>query len=114
MKLHVPPRLMLPETNNRAFKSAFRKGFISGFYGYSIKDCPYGDQRTWYGGVTFARAFWRYWEEGFKQGLMFDRERKYEHQKAEAALRKKKTEAQANDMPEMRAADVVRGPDEEP
>lgn len=48
------------------FLGAFKKGYRCAEDGGKINDNPYGDQRTWFGGVTFARGFWKAWNSGFE------------------------------------------------
>lgn len=52
---------------NRAFESARNKGRQAFLAGQGLDANPYGDDRTTRGGVTFARAFWRTWREGWKE-----------------------------------------------
>lgn len=52
---------------NKAFASAEAKGAKARQEGKPITANPYGDDRTWYGGVTFARAFWRSWRRGWQE-----------------------------------------------
>lgn len=51
---------------SRAFQSALRKGYEAFHAGEKKTACPYTDHRTWYGGVTFSRAFIKRWEEGWE------------------------------------------------
>ena len=53
---------------NKAFLGAYHKGIVAGRDGKTIRDCPYGDWRTYRGAVTFSRAFIKYWEEGLEAG----------------------------------------------
>jgi hypothetical protein len=46
--------------------AARRKGAIAASEGKSIEANPYSDARTYRGSVTFSRAFWRAWREGWK------------------------------------------------
>ena len=48
-----------------AFLAAYRKGYQARLDGKSEKSCPYKDHRTWYGGITFSRAFIHRWEDGW-------------------------------------------------
>lgn len=50
---------------NRAMASVFRKGALAAVEGEPLDALPYGDDRTYRGGVTFARAFQRAWCEGW-------------------------------------------------
>jgi hypothetical protein len=50
---------------NRAFDGAERKGREARDRGEPVSKNPYGDERTHYGGVTFARGFWRAWKRGW-------------------------------------------------
>ncbi len=52
---------------NKAIEGARRKGREARKQGKNQTDNPYGDARTWYGGVTFARAFRRAWDAGWKE-----------------------------------------------
>lgn len=49
---------------NRSHAGAYKKG-VKAFYLGDGRN-PYGDQRTWHGGVTWARAYWRAWQQGFE------------------------------------------------
>lgn len=49
-----------------ALEAARAKGARACREGKSIEDNPYGDSRTYRGSVTFARAFWRAWRNGFQ------------------------------------------------
>jgi hypothetical protein len=49
-----------------AFDGARNKGALARIEGKPISANPYGDARTWHGGVTFARAFWRAWRVGWQ------------------------------------------------
>ena len=56
----------LPYTRNRVFLSAFRRGIRDRLAGKSRQQNPYPDHSTFYhNGVTFSRAFRRYWTEGW-------------------------------------------------
>ena len=56
-----------PRTRNRAFQSAFRRGVRDRLAGVPPARNPYPDHGTYYhNGVTFSRAFRRYWTEGWK------------------------------------------------
>jgi hypothetical protein len=56
-----------PDTRNRAFQSAFRRGIRDRLAGVSRRRNPYPDHGTFYhNGVTFSRAFRRYWTDGWK------------------------------------------------
>lgn len=48
------------------FESAYQKGRRARREGKSIDANPYGDWRTRRGRITFARAFWRTWREGWE------------------------------------------------
>ena len=50
---------------NRAFLSAYNKGRMSARWGLSKSSNPYPDKRNRKGGVTFSRAFRRFWERGY-------------------------------------------------
>lgn len=50
-----------------AFEGAYRKGFEAGAASLPKRN-PYGDYRTWYGGITFSRAFQQHWERGYMHG----------------------------------------------
>lgn len=52
--------------SNKAFEAARRKGLVAALNGQPESDNPYGDERTNRGSVTFARAFWRAWREGWR------------------------------------------------
>lgn len=57
---------MRPTTKNRAFLSAYMKGFNAGAGGAKRSSCPYDDHRgNYHEMVTFSRAFIRYWMEGY-------------------------------------------------
>ena len=51
---------------NPAMASAYRKGMQAHAGGQPITACPYGDQRTGRGAVTFSRAFIKAWGRGWK------------------------------------------------
>ena len=56
-----------PDTRNRAFQSAFRRGIRDRLAGVSRRRNPYPDHGTFYhNGVTFSRAFRRYWTDGWE------------------------------------------------
>lgn len=55
------------QIKNRAFRSAYIKGAKCAIRNGSLEENPYGDARTYYGGVTFARAFWKCWNRGFER-----------------------------------------------
>jgi hypothetical protein len=56
-----------PHTRNRAFQSVFRRGIRDRLAGASRQQNPYPDHGTFYhNGVTFSRAFRRYWTDGWK------------------------------------------------
>ena len=50
---------------NKALSGAYRKGVRAFMEGKPCK-APYSDARTWYGGVTWSRAFIRMWEDGWR------------------------------------------------
>jgi hypothetical protein len=52
---------------NKALASAERKGAEARRSGEPRSANPYGDARTLDGSVTFARAFWRAWDRGWRQ-----------------------------------------------
>jgi hypothetical protein len=60
-----------PIRGNRAFLAAYRKGHAARMAGEPFSANPYPDGRNDRGGVTFSRAFGRYWERGW---LVADRE----------------------------------------
>lgn len=47
------------------FKPARIKGAEARAAGHALETNPYGDARTMRGAVTFARAWWRAWREGW-------------------------------------------------
>ena len=56
-----------PPTRNRAFQSAFRRGIRDRLAGQPCQRNPYPDHGTFYhNGVTFSRAFRRYWTDGWE------------------------------------------------
>ncbi len=56
-----------PPTRNRAFQSAFRRGIRDRLAGTPRQRNPYPDHGTFYhNGVTFSRAFRRYWSDGWE------------------------------------------------
>lgn len=57
---------MLPSTKNKAFLSAYGKGWDAAENGYSPDSCPYTDHRTKSGAITFSRAFMKYWIMGYE------------------------------------------------
>lgn len=59
---------MRPQTRNKAFLSAYGKGYQAGLDGKERRDCPYSDHRTYRGSTTFSRAFIHYWEDGWRDG----------------------------------------------
>lgn len=60
-------RIEIPEEqfNNPAFKGAFRKGAIAAVNGEPVSNCPYDPENYGSQGVTFARAFYYRWMEGY-------------------------------------------------
>jgi len=60
-------RIEIPEDkfNNPAFKGAFRKGALAAVNGEPRSSCPYDRDNYGSQGVTFSRAFWRKWMEGY-------------------------------------------------
>ena len=62
--LNLGPLPGLPRTNNRAFIGAYKKGYYAARTD-KPRVTPYGDWRTYHGGVTFSRAFIRYWLRGY-------------------------------------------------
>lgn len=60
-----------PATRNRAFLSAWWKGWYAGLSGAAIEECPYPDKRAGNHGqiVTYSRAFRAYWIAGRLAGL---------------------------------------------
>lgn len=56
----------LPTLANRSQLGAWRKGVKAALFGPEHN--PYGDARTYRGGVTFARAFSKRWDEGYARG----------------------------------------------
>jgi hypothetical protein len=52
--------------SNKALDSARRKGAVARKEDERITQNPYGDARTHNGSVTFARAFFRAWEDGWR------------------------------------------------
>jgi hypothetical protein len=50
-----------------AFDGAYDKGQRAFADGKPRSDNPYGDQRTDRGSVTFARAFYRAWDDGWRE-----------------------------------------------
>jgi len=55
----------VPDFNNPAFRGAWEKGVRSYLMGDSRDANPYDRDQFGSQGVTFARAFWRRWNEGF-------------------------------------------------
>ncbi len=51
--------------SNKALDSARAKGAAARRAGEPKTANPYGDARTHSGSVTFARAFWRAWADGW-------------------------------------------------
>lgn len=54
--------------SNKALEAAKRKGYQAAARGESRSSCPYADKRNSNSGgrgVTFSRAFQRYWHEGY-------------------------------------------------
>lgn len=52
---------------NKAYDGAHRKGRSARDRGIPETESPYGDHRTWAGGVTFSRAFLRAWLAGWRE-----------------------------------------------
>jgi len=52
--------------SNPAFAGAWRKGAEAAVAGRPISSCPYDRDNYGSQGVTFSRAFWRRWVEGYK------------------------------------------------
>jgi len=50
----------------KPFLSAFMKGRQARLDGKPASDNPYDDKRTYRGSVTFSRAWWRSWKEGWE------------------------------------------------
>lgn len=53
---------------NRAFNRAWERGREDASLGRPRTANPYPDTRTENGSVTFSRAFWRKWDEGWCYG----------------------------------------------
>lgn len=52
---------------SKAMDAAVAKGRKAAQEGKPRSANPYGDDRTWNGGVTYARAFWKRWNEGWEE-----------------------------------------------
>lgn len=50
---------------NRSHQGSYKKGVRAFHAGQPIDANPYGDDRNWHGGVTWARAYWRNWHDGW-------------------------------------------------
>jgi len=59
-------QLDVPEFNNPAFRGAWEKGARAAVRGEPREDCPYDRDQFGQQGVTFARAFWNRWMDGYK------------------------------------------------
>jgi hypothetical protein len=59
---------------NRAHAGAYKKGVRAFKEGRPRSANPYGDQRNWHGGVTWARAFWKNWDWGWENAQIQNRE----------------------------------------
>lgn len=53
------------EFSNKAFRGAFQKGVKARKAGKGRHQNPYKDYRTDGGQVTFSRAFWKCWNDGW-------------------------------------------------
>ena len=51
-----------------AYAGAWRKGAQAALSGKPESSCPYKDHRTYYGAVTWSRAFQRIWFAGYRWG----------------------------------------------
>jgi hypothetical protein len=63
----------IPATLSKALAGAWRKGQEAALAGKTQMDCPYGDVRTYRGGVTYSRSFRKWWRDGFESVTLFPR-----------------------------------------
>lgn len=52
--------------SNLRLQTAYRKGWKAARDGRSEIHCPYGDNRTRHGAITWSRGYIRAWLEGFR------------------------------------------------
>lgn len=65
--------LDVPEFNNPAFRGAWEKGARAAVRGEPRDACPYDRDQYGRQGVTFARAFWNRWTDGYEAAEEVDR-----------------------------------------
>lgn len=53
---------------NKAHNGAYAKGFAAGRDGFTLETCPYADERTLKGAITFSRGLRAAWAKGWEDG----------------------------------------------
>lgn len=53
---------------NKAHNGAYAKGFAAGRDGFALETCPYSDERTMKGAITFSRGLRAAWAKGWEDG----------------------------------------------